>query len=209
MDSAGTGYQNLAGNDFPRDIMLLEGTAFLFNETFDKAIVEDGIYNHHIVFTDVSRGVDSWLGCNGKPATAMPMSIIIGAGSEDIPTKISTKSNEIKSGFYIGKNDKITFGMDIVNYHNRERSLYIAVEMEYLPGKPEGYTHAQSHVITMGQCDGINAYPGAMNIHPPKDQKKFTLTGKNDIEIQKDGYMLATCKFYVKQSLLSDKYLTS
>jgi len=197
MDPAGTGYMNLAGNDFPRDIMLLEGQAFLFNETFQKAIVEDGIYNHHIVFSDFSRPVESWVGCNGKPAPTIPMSVIIGAGSEDIGSRVTESNKKVKSGFYVGKNDLITFGMDIVNYQNRERTLHMVVEMEYLPGKPEDYTHAQHHVLTMGMCDGLQAYAGAMNIHAPKDKKKFVLTGKNDIEIQKDGYLVSTCKFIV------------
>jgi hypothetical protein len=48
MDPAGTGYQNLAGDDFPRDAMFVDASTTLLNETFQKAYVDDGLYNHHI-----------------------------------------------------------------------------------------------------------------------------------------------------------------
>jgi hypothetical protein len=195
MDPAGTGYQNLAGNDFPRDVIVIDTISRLVNETFEKAIVEDGIYNHHTVFMDASIKPQSWLSCNGKEVPEMPMAFFMGSGSEDIDSKYASGGDRtVKAGFYIGKNDVITFGVDIVNYHNRERELYTINEMEYLPGKPEGYVHSQNRIISMGICDGANAYMTAANIHPPKDKKKFVLSGKNDITINRDGYMMSICK---------------
>jgi hypothetical protein len=123
----------------------------------------------------------------------MPMSIFMGAGSEDAEDKYSTTNDKVKAGYYIGKHDVITFGMDVVNYEDRERTVYIASEMEYLPGKPEGYVHAQSRIIPMGVCDGIGGMMTAGNIHPPKEgNKRFVLEGKNDAEVLQDGYLLST-----------------
>lgn len=118
----------------------------------------------------------------------------MGAGSEDADDKYSTSNDKVKAGYYIGKNDVITFGMDVVNYHDTERTIYIATEMEYLPGQPEGYVHAQSRIVPMGICDGSQGMMGATNIHPPVGEKKFVLEGKNDVEILQDGYLLSTGK---------------
>jgi hypothetical protein len=194
MDPAGTGYQNLAGSDFPRDVMLVDAKTTLVNETFQKAYVDDGLYNHHIVFFDTSKTNPSFVSCNGKRAMDIPMSIFLGAGSEEIAGMYGHGGGDIKSGYYIGKKDVISFGMDIVNYHNRERTVYMVNELEYIQGKPADYTDAQTHVITMGMCDGGASYMGAMNIHAPKDnnKKRFTMTGNKPITVEKEGYMVST-----------------
>jgi hypothetical protein len=195
MDFAGTGYNNLVGDDFPKDVIVLDSITRVVNETFEKAAVEDGLYNHHVVFTDGSKRPGSWLACNGKAAPEMPLAFFMGAGSEDSPEMAySADVSKIKAGFYIGKNDIITNMIDIVNYHNRERTVYTISEMEYLPGKPEGWVDSQKRIVPMGMCDGMNAMMVAGNIHPPTDgQKKFVLSGKNDIEITRDGYLVGTC----------------
>jgi hypothetical protein len=210
---AGTGYMNKMGTDFPRDVTVIDSVVRLMNETFEKAIVEDGLYNHHVVFYDQSKPApQKWLACNGKEIPEMPMAIVMGAGSEDPDREYSAKSTDtIKTGFYIGKNDVITNMIDIVNYQERERTVYTVNELEYLPGKPEGYVHAQSRskctllnerwlrganqnvpVIPMGVCDGMGSLMNANSIHPTKGNTKFVLTGKNDVEITKDGYLVGT-----------------
>lgn len=192
MDPAGTGYQNLAGDDFPRDAMFVDASTTFLNETFQKAYVDDGLYNHHIVWYDQSKTNPSFVSCNGKRARSMPMSIFMGSGSEETDGMYNHGGGAVKSGYYIGKKDVINFGMDIVNYHDRERTVYMSNEIEYIPGKPADYTDSQTHVITMGMCDGGNAMMGAMNIHAPKDKKRFTMTGNKPIVVEKEGYMVST-----------------
>jgi hypothetical protein len=196
MDPTGTGYQNLAGIDFPRDVLVVDGISGLVNETFEKAIVDDGIYNHHTTFMDASKRPGSWLSCNGKQIPEAPMAFFLGSGSDDTINTYNGPNNSVKSGFYIGKNDVILVGMDVVNYHDRERTIYMVNEIEYFPGMPEGYTHAQSRIIPMGLCDGLMSVMASNNIHAPVGEKKFTLTGKNDIEIIKDGHLVSTCKLH-------------
>jgi hypothetical protein len=85
--------------------------------------------------------------------------------------------------------------MDLVNYQDRERTVYVVSEMEYLPGLPDGYRHAQDRVVNLGACDGDDGRMAGY-IHPATDRKKFTLSGKKDIEILDDGYLVGTCKSY-------------
>jgi len=194
MDPTGTGYNNLAAPDFPKDVLIVDGTSGLLNETFQPAIVDDGVYNHHTTFMDASKWAPNWLSCNGKQVPEVPMAFFLGSGSDDTINTYNGPNNNVKSGFYVGKNDIILVGLDVVNYHNRERTLYMVNEIEYFPGMPKGYTHAQSHVIPMGLCDGLVNVMANWNIHAPAGQKKFVLEGKNDIEITKDGDLVATCK---------------
>jgi hypothetical protein len=193
MDPTGTGYSNFAGPDFPKDVLIVDGTSGLLNETSQPAIVDDGIYNHHTTFMDASKRVLNWLSCNGKPVPEVPMAFFLGSGSDDTINTYNGPNNNVKSGLYVGKNDIVLVGMDGVNYHNRERTLYMVNEIEYFPGMPKGYTHAQSHVIPMGLCNGFSNVLANWNIHPPAGQKKFVLEGKNDIEVTKDGHLVATC----------------
>src|ERR1700761_8476771 len=179
MDPAGTGYMNLAGIDFPRDILIVDGTSVLLNETFEPAIVDDGIYNHHTLFNDLNKWPASWLACNGTQIPEPPSSVFLGSGSDDNINRYNRPTNNVKSGFYVGKKDVILFGMDVVNYHDRERTLYMLNELEYFPGMPEGYTHAQHRVVPLGLCDGLMSVMKAGNIHAPTGEKKFVLAGKN------------------------------
>jgi len=192
MDPSGTGYTDLVGNDFPRDALILDGTSLLVNETFQPAIVDDGIYNHHTLFTDLNKRPVSWLACNGSPLPEAPGAVFLGSGSDDNINRYNSPDNQIKSGFYVGKKDTIFFGLDVVNYHDRERTLYMVNEIEYYPGMPEGYTHAQNHVVPLGLCDGLLSVMSANNIHAPVNEKKFTLQGKNEIEVTRDGHLIAT-----------------
>jgi hypothetical protein len=144
---------------------------------------------------DVSKRPVNWLACNGKPVIETQMPVFLASGSDDNINTYNSPNNSVKSGFYIGKNDIITFGLDVVNYHDRERTLYMINEIEYFPGMPEGYTHAQSHVVELGLCDGLMSTLAAHNIYPPVGEKKFVLAGKNDIEIARDGHLVATSRF--------------
>jgi hypothetical protein len=100
MDVAGTGYNNLVGSDFPRDVLVIDSESQLVNETFEKAILEDGLYNHHITYTDSSKKATPWLACDGKPVAELSGSFFMGAGSEDIRDKYSPANGKsVKYGF--------------------------------------------------------------------------------------------------------------
>jgi hypothetical protein len=205
MDPAGTAYKYLAGPDFPRDLFVIDTHSQLLNETWQKAIAEDGLYNHHLPFIDMSTKNEPWLACNGTPVRGIPgVASFMAVGSEDIDAHWSSDSKLIKAGYYLDKNDTITINLDVVNYYNRERTIYTVSEMEYFPGMTKGFLNTQSDVLPVGMCDGIDSYLAATKIHAPKDQKKFTLSGKNDIVIHKEGYITSICrltlKYYYKKS---------
>jgi hypothetical protein len=196
MDPGGTGYSDALGPDFPRDILILSSMSVLQNESFQNAYVKDGFYNHHAAFISFDKRSEDWFTCNGKSVPDMtPYTIFMGSEAEVVEIPLTEESKKVKSGFYVGANDNLYLGVEIVNYNKEDRLVYTVSEMEYLPGKPVGFSHGASRQIPMGVCDGDEkSWMGSMNIHAPVGAKKFVVGGKRDIEISKDGYLRTVCE---------------
>lgn len=84
--------------------------------------------------------------------------------------------------------------------------MYTVSELEYLPGKPTGYVYTQSHVLLLGMCDSGGGM-SATHIRPPSGQSKFTLAGKDEITVTKDGYLVQIYEFHIESGY--DLHLTS
>jgi hypothetical protein len=195
LDPHGSGYNYAAGTDFPRDITVLQAESFIANETMGKAELDQGLYNHHDVFFDLSRTPDAWLACDGQPKMSIPTTVLVAGIAGELDFKYTTADGKFKSGFYIGKKDFINIGVDVVNYRNEPRTIYTITELEYLPGKQNDFVDSQTHVFPIGFCDGLGSQLSAINLRPPPDQKKFTIKSKNEITVVKDGHMVQTCNF--------------
>lgn len=188
MDKGGTGYQYMVDDDFPRDITALETASELQDENFKRTDTKDLIYNHHNVFMDFTSPAASAFGCdNGKkPAGQIPMSVFMAGATEDGGiTFAATPGASVKSGYYLAKDRKILNMIDAINYNNIERTVYVEAEIEYLPGKQEGFLEARQERVDPGICGGQN---GGL-IHAPKGQTKFSVNSTNII-IARDGFFV-------------------
>jgi hypothetical protein len=96
------------------------------------------------------------------------------------------KSN---TGYYIGKDDKIVFSLDIVNYTNNTREVVSVTEVEYIPGKPAGVMDATQQMISPTMCDGDNS--GTVK---GKHQAKFTLESKEMVFLS-DGILITPSEY--------------
>jgi hypothetical protein len=199
MDPHGTGYSYMAGDDFPRDVTILETKSEIVNEQFKRADLAEGLYNHHNVFYDISHSTTPILQCDTAPKSALASSLFMGGATEVSTTRFAVKDGSFKSGFYLGKNDKISIVVDVVNYRNNERTVYSVSEIEYIPGKIEDLLPAELATINIGTCgDQIGT-----SIYAPKGQTKFSISGK-EITMAQDGYLVNFRKFHtVIQSLQS------
>jgi hypothetical protein len=178
----------MAAEDFPRGVTILRTNSEAVDENGKKIDVKDGLYNHHNVFFDFSANTPAMVGCDGKAAKGtINTSVFIGGATEEGDEKFTSEDGKFNSGYYIGKNDKINMIVDVVNYNNETRNVYINADIEYALGKVEGALPSAQQVINLGMCSDFN---GA-NIHPPVGQKKFKLEG-NDIIISRDGWMIST-----------------
>jgi hypothetical protein len=95
------------------------------------------------------------------------------------------KSN---TGYYIGKNDKIVFNLDIVNYTNKTREVVSVTEMEYIPGKPAGLMDATQQLISPTSCDGNNSFTVS-----GEHKSRFTLESK-EMTFLSDGIFIQPSK---------------
>jgi hypothetical protein len=183
LDPAGTGYNYLAApKDLPRDITVLQGGTII-TENGKQTVLKGGLYNHHTVFFNINKRAPRILACsNGVAQDILPMSAFI-AGATEVGdmTYSDGKSN---TGYYIGKNDKIVFNLDIVNYTNNTREVVSVTEMEYIPGKPAGLMDATQQLIDPTMCDGNNS-----GLVSGGHKSRFTLESK-EMTFLSDGIFI-------------------
>jgi hypothetical protein len=158
--------------------MVLWAQSHLQLENGSEAGISSGVYNHHVIMLDFGRKMitgPTLVGPGTKPkedpqtmlsmlpAGAQsaagklmpPMSIFVGQGSEGGANSFSAGStSSVKSGFHIQKTDKITLLAELVNYNTVKTPVYLALEYEYLPNRPEGY-------LDVGQFGIATQYIGA------------------------------------------------
>jgi hypothetical protein len=140
MDPAGTAWNYIVDTDFPRDITVLRANSTVMFPDGSKAEVPQGIYNHHQMFTDSAKSTPSFSTCEGStPRPAMPMSLFMGGSEDKGDVYYSTPDGLFDSGYYIGKDDMIVFGGDVVNYNLEQRTVFSVTEMEFIKGKQKGF----------------------------------------------------------------------
>jgi hypothetical protein len=190
MDPYGTGYNYLAAEDFPRDITVLYTSSMPTLDRKTKMTLSSSrLYVHHTLYADLGHPVTQFLSCGTAAANMIPISVFMAGGLEASEFKFATGNSSLHSGYYIGKDAKIQINVDIVNYDNETKDLYMVSELEYLPGKQPKMLPAEQSVINIGLCDGQDG----LKVHAPKGQTKWVIKG-SPITIAKDGLLANVCK---------------
>ena len=190
MDKGGTGYQYMVDDDFPRDITALETFSEVVDEKFKRVDIQDGIYNHHNVFMDFASAPAPAMTCENMKPTGQPkMSVFMAGATETGYLTYAAVNNKLKSGYYLSKDRNMLNMIDVINYNNQERDVYISAEIEYLPGKPQGYLDTRQERVDPGMCGG----PSGASIHPPKGVQRFT--------VNSTGIVMARAGYFVNISM--------
>src|ERR1700761_641801 len=133
MDKGGTSWQYQVDDDFPKDITVLKAASEVQTKDFKRATTEMGIYNHHNVFMDISKPPGILYGCsNGPSKEKVPFSVFAAGATESGSIDFLTQKGDLKTGYYLPNNRKLTNMIDVINYNNEERELYTSTELEYL-----------------------------------------------------------------------------
>jgi hypothetical protein len=148
------------------------------------------LYVHHTLYADLGHSLIPFLSCGASPAKMIPVSVFMAGGLEAAEFKFAATNSSLQSGYYIGKSANIMVNVDIVNYDNVAKDLYMVSELEYLPGKQTDRLPAQHSVIDIGLCDGQDA----LNVHAPPGQTKWSIKG-SPITVAKDGLLANACKW--------------
>jgi hypothetical protein len=151
---------------------------------------------------DTSKSQKSPYSCeSGKGGRTMPVSIFFGGATEFSVNRYGSVNGSVKTGYYLGKDRKLLKWLDAVNYNNVEKTVYIYSELEYLPGKPEGYYDTSIALLDPGMCSSVQ---GTL-IHPPKGVQKFKVNSTG-IVAASDGYIVSM-SMYIKLCNLSSNVL--
>jgi hypothetical protein len=144
---------------------------------------------------DVSKPSKGAYACeSGKPGRNSPVSVFFGGATEFSVNRYGSVNGSMKTGYYLGKDRRLMKWLDAVNYNNVDRTVYIYNELEFLPGKPEGYIDSGIQLIDPGMCGGSQ---GTI-IHPPKGVQKFKVNSTG-IVAASDGY-ISSMSMYTKSS---------
>jgi hypothetical protein len=196
LDPAGTSYVQALGDDFPTDSTLLFSTLKVLGKDGKEISIAGGLYPHHVVFFSTSKlGITDYFACNGTAMKTPILPTFIGASAENVNDYFADPKSDINTGYYLPKDDKILFQIDIVNYKDEDQFIFLEPEIEYIPGKAAGYLDTNKFILSPGTCDSAMGALSGAYVKPPPGQKQFSVNGKNSIEINQDGYIVSSRKF--------------
>lgn len=197
LDPAGTSFVQALGEDFPTDSTLLYTTLKVLGEDGKEISIAKGLYPHHVVFFSTSKlGTADYFACKGKAVKTPYLPTFIGAAAENVNDYFADPKSDINTGYYLPKDDKILFQIDVVNYKDHDQFIYLEPEIEYFPGKAAGYLDSDKFILSPGTCDSAMGAFSGTNIRPPPGVKKFAVNG-SDIEINRDGYIISSRKDFL------------
>jgi hypothetical protein len=177
MDGGGTGYMFQVDNDFPTDIVLLDGVVEITNEKSKRITLDENIYTHHFLAMDMGKPQRPAFTCeSGRNARYVPLpaSVVMGGAAEDAEAHYQTHTiTGKKTGYHIKKNSPIMMSIDIVNYNADDMDVYAAADMEYIQGRPEEYLDASTVFVPVTACDPGSFLPGIVQM--PHGQSRWSL----------------------------------
>jgi hypothetical protein len=151
---------NYALSGICTDCMVLAAGATMANREGVSANIGSGVYTHHIIMTDIGRKQvpnPVAMDCGGflidGNAPMGKTSVFLGKGDEFDGKVFTPEGGAIKSGFYMKKADSINVLAEIVNYDTFDKDLYLRMEYEYLPGRPEGYLDIGMGAVHAANCN--------------------------------------------------------
>jgi hypothetical protein len=80
-------------------------------------------------------------------------------GDDGTRTHFAAKGSEMKSGFYMGTDNKINLMTEVINYENVEKDFYITIDYEYIPeltSLPKDYYDVGIGALTVVPCSSAN-----------------------------------------------------
>src|ERR1700760_1027803 len=120
-------------------------------------------------------------------------------GGYGIP--FGSSNSTYKSGFMLGKADKILQQVDLVNYNTETKNVFINYEIEYL----DGHVGSDSAAVLMS-VTGCEAKKGSIHL----DKSGIAETQSPNFRATKNGMILAASKFFSRAgSLKAMKILTN
>jgi len=136
-----------------KDCSILRGRAALTNEDGQTISIGSGVYLHHIGLLPNKMALSPQIvksscpsGLSGPRVGSLPDMLFV-QGVENFTTWYTAPDGSINSGYY-APNDGWRMTMEVVNYKLEKRNVYITLDYDYLPGKPETSAHVSYVSVT-------------------------------------------------------------
>jgi hypothetical protein len=121
------------------------------------ANIGNGVMQHHTAI--LNTGKDVWWSACGLPMTLRGIDPFFGLGNEKTPAAYQIPGSSIKSGYYLAPDNKFILVNELMNMDEEEKEVYVTVNWEYVPGKPEGFKQAQDIWLDLGYCNPAGEDP--------------------------------------------------
>jgi hypothetical protein len=184
MDPAGTAWTSIAG-DFPTDISILRADSRIVFADGVRARAQTGVYTHHLGFVNIMNKLPEITRCNSRDSE-LPgrMDIFIGSAEETSPGLYKIPSADKKSAYHLKKGSPILITVDVVNYTNDEKVVYVEADIDYVEGKLPETSETSVQTWRLAECQKDDY----LVVDIPAGQNKFTLSSKN-MTVLTSGYI--------------------
>jgi len=166
------------------DCTLKYAKAFLLNQDGTNANFFNGAYLHHLTLS-VKGPNRTDVACPNSMRT-QGMERMLAIHNDRNETFYGLTATD-KMGFYLGKDDKFDLELVLKNEVNLPKELTFAIEWEFVPGRPAGYSDVKGVWIDAAPCSAMMS-----DIAPPSKDSKFTLTAKEAWTAPYNGRFLNT-----------------
>ncbi|KAL1955726.1 hypothetical protein VTO42DRAFT_8124 [Malbranchea cinnamomea] len=132
-----------------KDCFITALQADLEYEDGSRANINTGAWLHHMVLSKSGIG-------NSDPVCRLPLiERIYASGNE---RSVSRTNHVLPYGIKISRIDRVNMIYDLMNESDEDKTLYISVTYEWLPGNAEGYKPATMAWLDITGC-GLSSYP--------------------------------------------------
>jgi hypothetical protein len=151
-----------------------------------RARAQTGVYTHHLGFVNIMNPLPEITRCSNRNSE-LPgrMDLFIGSAEETSPGLYKNPTANHTSAYYLSKGTPVLITVDVVNYTNDEKVVYVEADIDYVEGKIPGMAATSVQTWRLAECEGKEDY---LVVDIPKGQNKFTLSSKNMTVLQ-SGYI--------------------
>jgi len=126
-----------------------------------KADPSRGVYIHHVLTTDTTKRVTSFLSSCDNPSRAGTSVSSMGSGtgfvgtgedSGDSPVLYTSRDGKANAGYFVEKGDSFMAMVELVNYNKEAKKVLITYDLEWLPSKVG--VNTKGMLLSISQCAG-------------------------------------------------------
>lgn len=119
------------------------------------------VYNHHIQTLDLAKKSKATV-CPGQVNSGMPTgpSLFVGGAADDASTirsRFTSADGQFKSGYFVSPKTSLVLISELMKYEPTDQIAYMAIDTEYLEGKPEGYMDNYIVPVSVVDCKEISS----------------------------------------------------